>query len=207
MSVPAPSTVAPSPEALLDHRGVPRPPVEVPLSYEQMRLGMAFHEAGHAVLAMAYGMRVLTSELMAWTLDDGRARVTGVTNVQAAAGDVHPWRFAAKCAAGEIAEVQYLLTHRLWTPATGAGCAAEHDREQAIDCLAEWGYRLGRDRVPVGGKSWAMAQGMARRKISRLWPQIRIVAHAINDHTVVTGDGIAALTGMHNPVINEGVAA
>jgi hypothetical protein len=207
MSVPAPSAVAPAPEKLLDHRGDPRGPVEMPLSYEGMRLGLAFHEAGHAVLAMAYGMRVLTSEVMAWTESNGRSRATGVTSTEVQLDSVHPWRFAAQCAAGSLAQVQYLLAYGLWTPQTAVGCAAVHDREQAVDVLAQWGYRLGRDEVPAGGKSWAMVQGMARRKIGCLWPQIRIVAHAINDHTVLSGDDIAALTGIPNPVINKEAAA
>ncbi|MGI5455872.1 hypothetical protein ACQEWB_22360 [Streptomyces sp. CA-249302] len=207
MSVPAPSAVAPAPEQLVDHRGAPRGPVTMPLSYEAMRLSLAFHEAGHAVLALAYDMRVLTSEVIAWTEDDGRPHVTGLTTTEVRLDRVHPWRFAAQCAAGSVAQVQYLLTHGLWTPQTAVGCTAAHDREQAIDVLAEWGYRLDRDKVPVGGKSWAMVRGMARRKISHLWPQIRITAHALSDHTTLSGDDIAALTGMRNPAINEGAAA
>jgi hypothetical protein len=207
MSVPAPSAVAPALEKLMDHRGAPRCPVDMPLTYEDMRLAMAFHEAGHAVLALAYGMRVLTSEVMACRQDDGRLHVTGLTTTEVLLDSVHPWRFAAQCAAGSIAQVQYLLTRGLWTPRTAVACAAAHDREQAIDVLAEWGYRLGQEEAPAGGKSWAMVRGMARRKVAYLWPQIRIVAHAINDRTVVTGADIAALTGMPNPQFNAGVSA
>ncbi|MGW1557581.1 hypothetical protein ACWCQ1_13860 [Streptomyces sp. NPDC002144] len=207
MSVPAPSALAAESEKLVDHRGAPRGSSDMPLSYEAIRLGLAFHEAGHAVLALAYGMRVLTSEVIAWTENDGRPRVTGLTTTDVLVDGVHPWRFAAQCAAGTIAQVQYLLTHGLWTPRTALECAAVHDREQAIDVLAEWGYRLGRDQAPADGKSWAMVRGMARRKVTHLWPQIRTVAHALNDRTVLSGDDIATLTGLPNPLLNEGAAA
>jgi hypothetical protein len=187
-------TTAPAPEELADHTGKPRPSVPMPLSYDQARLGMAFHEAGHAVLAMAYGMRVTTSEVIAWTDEDGFWHVTGRTGTQA--DTIHPWRFAAQSAAGTIAQVQYLMAYGLWTPETAAACEAEHDREYAIDTLAQYGHRLGRDHTPRGGKSWSTAQGMARRKIGHLWREIRTVAHAIDEHTMLTGEDITFLTGL-----------
>ncbi|MEV6541258.1 hypothetical protein [Streptomyces sp. NPDC051665] len=187
-------TTAPSPELLADHTGKPLPVVPKPLSYEQARLGMAFHEAGHAVLAVAYGMRVGVSEVIAWTDEQGLWNVTGHTTSQART--IHPWRFAAQSAAGAIAEVQYLLAYGLWTPQIAASCEAPHDREYAIDVLAQYGYRLGRDHTPWGGKSWSTVQGMARRKIGHLWREIRTVAHAMDEHTMLTGADITALTGL-----------
>ncbi|MFE6484097.1 hypothetical protein ACFVGN_14345 [Streptomyces sp. NPDC057757] len=191
-------------EALADHTGRPRATFDVPLTYDQARLGMAFHEAGHAVLSMAYGMHIIASEVMSWEPEPGFWAVTGKTGHQAQ--DTPPWHFAAECAAGELANVQYLLTYGLWTPERAAACSAVHDRELAIDVLARFGVRLGRDHVPPGGKSWGMVRGMARRKVARLWWEIRTVAHAMDERTVLTGDEIAALTGLVKPPFQGGAA-
>ncbi|MFE0130839.1 hypothetical protein ACFWY6_04515 [Streptomyces sp. NPDC059037] len=198
------NSTAPAPELLVDHTGCPKPRLAMPLTYEQARLGMAFHEAGHAVLALAYGMRVVTSEVIAWTPEEGGWCVTGSTAYETRS--VHAWRFAAQAAAGSIAQVNYLMAYGLWTPERAAGCAALHDREQAIDILAQHGFAIGRGHVPTGGKSWAMVQGMARRKISHLWREISTVAHAMDAHTVLSGDEIAELTGLANPQFGEGSA-
>ncbi|MFF4804028.1 hypothetical protein ACFY1U_37575 [Streptomyces sp. NPDC001351] len=198
------TTMAPAPELLADHTGKPRPFLNMPLTYDQARLGMAFHEAGHAVLSMAYGMHVITSEVIAWEPEPGKWAVTGSTSHQT--HDTPPWRYAAQCAAGEIAHVNYLMTYGLWTPQRAAACAADHDRELAIDVLARFGYRLGRWTVPEGGKSWGMVRGMARRKVGHLWREIRAVAHVMDASTVLTGDEIAALTGLVNPPFEGGAS-
>ncbi|MHC0432022.1 hypothetical protein ACX6XY_17815 [Streptomyces sp. O3] len=194
---------APASGFLADHRGKPKPVFGMPLPVELARLGLAFHEAGHAVLCLAYGRHVATSEVVVWETEDGWAMVG---NTAHQSPSTPPWQYAAMCAAGEIAHVQYLMAYGLWTPQRAYACTADHDREQAIDMLAESGYRLGRDRVPAGGKSWGMVRGMARRKVGYLWREIRTVAHAMDERTVLTGDEIAALTGLPNPP-REGVAA
>lgn len=195
---------APAPEVLLDHRGAPRPTVDMPLGYEQARLGLAFHEAGHAMLAMAYGVHVVSSEVIAWAPAPGSWSVTGNTVYEARRA--HPWRFAAQCAAGELAQVQYLMVAGLWTPERALACAADHDRELAVDVLAQFGYRLGRTTVPEGGKSWGMVRGMARRKVALLWREIHLVAHAMNERDKLTGTEIAALTGLVNTPLTGGSA-
>lgn len=198
-------TMAPTSEELADHTGKPRAAIHMSLSYEQTRLGMAFHEAGHAVLALSYGMHVVTSEVISWnTDDDGGWAVTGSTDLRAE--NTSPWHFAAQCAAGTLAQVQYLMIHGLWTPERAAACAAVHDRELAVDALAQAGYRLGRDHTPEGGKSWGMVRGMARRKVAYRWWEIRNVAYAMNERGVLTGDEIAALTGLGNPPFQGGAA-
>jgi len=194
----------PAPEVLVDHAGRPRTAVDMPLSYEQTRLGIAFHEAGHAVLALAYGMRVITSEVIAWEPEPGRFTVTGRTRNEAAG--TPPWRYAAQLAAGEIAHVTYLMTYGLWTPERAAACQADHDRDNAITTLARFGYALGHPQVSEDGKSWGMVRGMARRKVTHLWNEIRTVALAMDEHTVLTGDDVAALTGMVNPSFGGGAA-
>ncbi|MER6247227.1 hypothetical protein [Streptomyces griseorubiginosus] len=198
------TTMIPAPEVLADHTGKPRPFVDMPLTYEEARLGTAFHEAAHAVLSMAYGMHIITSEVIAFEPEPGMWAVTGNTKHQAQ--NTPPWHYAAQCAAGEIAHVNYLMAYGLWTPERAAACAADHDRELAIDVLAEFGFHLGRDRAPEGGKSWGMVRGMARRKVGHLWQEIRTVAHAMTERTVLTGDEITALTGLVNPPLIGGAA-
>ncbi|MFI1184748.1 hypothetical protein [Streptomyces californicus] len=200
MSIPT----APAPGVLLDHRGNERASFETELTYEQSRLGLAFHEAGHAVVAMAYGMHVITSEVIAWFPDADRWGVTGNTALEAHAA--RPWQFAAQGAAGTVAQVQYLMTYGLWTPDRALSCAAEHDREQVVDVLTGYGHRLGRDHVPTGGKSWGMVRGMARRRINHLWREIHAVAHAMNENTKLTGDDIATITGLTNRPLTGGAA-
>ncbi|MFE7411477.1 hypothetical protein [Streptomyces laurentii] len=198
------NTTAPAPELLTDHRGNPKPAKKSTLAYEQARLGMAFHEAGHAVLAMSYGFPVVSSEVIAWDRGEGGWGLTG--NTVTAPGEVHVWRFAAMCAAGVVANVRYLMIHGLWTPERAAACAAVHDREQAIDTLAAHGFPLCRDRVPAGGKSWGQVRGMAARKVDFLWREVRTVAHAMNENTRLTGEQIAAMTGLTNAPMAGGAA-
>ncbi|MGW8379207.1 hypothetical protein [Streptomyces sp. ODS28] len=194
------TTTAMAPELLPEQR----PTLETPLTRVQTRLGTAYHEAGHAVLSMAYGLYVQSSEVIDQDTDDGGWLLTGITYLTV--DTVPPWQFAAQAAAGELAHAHHLLLSGLWTPQAAAACAAEHDRDQAIAILGQLGHRLGRDHVPAGGKSWGMVRGMARRKVTRLWPQIRAVAHAMNIHTVLSGEDIADLTGLTNTPI-QAVAA
>ncbi|MGF2210525.1 hypothetical protein [Streptomyces albidoflavus] len=190
-------TAPAKPDMLLDHRGAAKTSRESTLAYEQGRLGIAFHEAAHAVVAMSYGMHITTSEVMAWSPEPGRFSVTGRTNVHCHATPA--WHFATQCAAGEVAQVQYLMVYGLWTPERAAACSAEHDREHAIDVVTECGGQLARHHVPLGGKSWGQVRGIARRRVGFLWREIRSTAHAIDAQTVLTGDEIAALTGLTNP--------
>ncbi|MFF4709742.1 hypothetical protein [Streptomyces sp. NPDC001297] len=175
-------------------------PVPSHRTYDQVRRGVAFHEAGHAVLAMVYGMHVVSSEIIARFPEPGLSQVTGCTNVSPPA-DFDVWHFAEQCAAGEIAEVAHLMAAGLWTPERAKACSAPHDRDLAVDVLAARGFTISEDVVPVDGKTWAMVRGMARRKVTHLWPHIHAVAMAMNERTVLTGDDIADLTGLMNPEV------
>ncbi|MBT1184153.1 hypothetical protein HET69_09025 [Streptomyces sp. CJ_13] len=195
---------APEHEELLDHKGNPRAVVDLALSYDQTRLSTAFHEAGHAVLSMACGMHIIKSEIIAWEPETGGWSVTGRTDHEARGVD--PWEFAAQCAAGELASLHFLRVHGLWTPERAAACTADHDRELAIDVLGSFGYQLGRDHTPEGGKSWVAVQVMAATRMLRLWDEITAVANAMAVRDVVTGDEIAALTGLVNHPMSGGAA-
>ncbi|MFE6064779.1 hypothetical protein [Streptomyces sp. NPDC056431] len=196
---------APDPAVLLDHRGNVRPTLPAVLGYEDSRLGLAFHEAGHAVLAMSYGFHLLSTEVVYWEPEPDRWNLTGLTTI-ASEDVIPPWKFGAQAAAGTVAEVRYLMTSGLWTPERAAACDAEHDRRHAIDTAAETGHRIACDHVPPGGKSWGQVRGMALRKIGLLWREIRTVAHAMNEHTKLTGEQVAAMTGLANPPMPGAVA-
>lgn len=201
------TTATPDRDLLVDHLGRPRVAVPTSLTHDQSLLGTAFHEAGHAVLALAQGLHLVSSEVVAWLSGPGQSTVTGRTSFSAARiEDIHPWRFAAQAAAGSLAEVRYLMDHGLWTPERAAACPGTHDRDQAVDVLASMGYRLGVDHVPPGGKSWGQVRGMAWRRINRLWPQIRTVAHAMYETPFLTGEQIAAMTGLTNAPMAGGAA-
>jgi hypothetical protein len=195
---------APGPETLLDHKGRPRPSFDTGLDYAATRLGLAFHEAGHAVLCMAYGYHVVSSEVIAWQPKPGLIRVTGSTVFQTET--FLPWQFAAQAAAGSVAQARYLLAYGLWTPERAAACVADHDREHVTDLLASYGHHLGRNSVPADGKSWAQVRGMALRKVGHLWREIRTVAHAMNENDKLTGEQIAAMTGLTNAPAPGGTA-
>ncbi|MFE1231699.1 hypothetical protein [Streptomyces sp. NPDC058745] len=113
---------------------------------------------------------------------------------------------AAQAAAGTLAEVRYLMTSGLWTPERAAACDADHDRRHAIDIAAESGHSIAWGHVPPGGKSWGQVRGMALRKVGHLWREIRTVAHAMNEHTKLTGEQIAAMTGLTNLPVPGAVA-
>ncbi|MGW8599528.1 hypothetical protein ACWGLB_11395 [Streptomyces sp. NPDC055893] len=195
---------APDPAVLLDHRGNVRPTQYMELNPDQARLGLAFHEAAHAVLAMAYGIHVFSSKVIDWEPEPGAYAVTGKTSFHGVNVDL--WQFAEQCAAGEIAHEMYLMAYGLWTPERAAACTADHDREQAIDTLAGFGYLLGRDHTPAGGRSWTAIQSAASRQVGRMWPEIRTAAHAMSEHTQLTGGQIAAMTGLTNPPMPGSVA-
>ncbi|MER5735090.1 hypothetical protein ABT117_05355 [Streptomyces sp. NPDC002262] len=199
------NTTALNPETEVDHKGNPLPKIKAVLGYEETRLGKSFHEAGHAVLAMAYGFHVVSSEIDVQEPEPGRWDLGGVTMLALKNGDPL-WGFAAQAAAGGLAEVRYLMTYGLWTPERAAVCAAVHDRQHAIDVLTVQGARLACDHVPPGGKSWAQVRGMAMRKVGHLWREIRTVAHAINENTKLTGEQIAAMTGLTHAPMAGGAA-
>ncbi|MCB5177794.1 hypothetical protein [Streptomyces antimicrobicus] len=197
------SHLTPEPEDLLDHTGQRRPTRGMELSARDLRLALAFHETGHAVLGMAYGMRVERVDLFTWQDSPSEGLfATGATTWDA--HGIRPWRFAAQCAAGEAAQGRFLRERGLWTAVNAAACESVHDRELAIDVLAEAGLLLGRSHAPAGGKSWATIQAVARRSVALLWPRIHRVAFALEQHNTLTGDEVARLAGLINPAPEGG---
>ncbi|MEV5597588.1 hypothetical protein [Streptomyces sp. NPDC052496] len=189
---------------LIDHTGAPRPLFFTPQSLDDARLGMAVHEAGHAVLALLYGLRVETTEIIQWTGEDGDWFLTGQTAVNGRR--ICPWDLAAYMAAGEVAHLKHLAGLGWTREQAEAIATADHDREDAVATLARHGFRLGRDHAPHGGRSWASIQAQALDAVDAVWEQITTVARAIAADTKLHGDTVAALVGLPNPESIGGVS-
>ncbi|MFD8078184.1 hypothetical protein ACFV3E_36655 [Streptomyces sp. NPDC059718] len=173
---------------------------EAPLPHRQGLLALAFHEAGHAVLHMAYGVHVIDAELTV-SVDDLGWGGTVNGRVGWLADGVSVWRLTAACAAGQLAQDRFLREAGLWTPGRAAECesGAAHDVGIALDLIATYGPPDAcATRTLPTGRSWGTIGAVAERTVKLLWPQITVVAHALAAHTVLSGDAIAEISGLTN---------
>lgn len=181
---------------LTDHTGAVRPASFNPQTLAEARLGMAVHEAAHAVLGLLYGLHVVSTEIIQWDRPDGGWALTGQTSFEGT--NLCPWKLAAYMAAGEVAHRKH-LGHLGWSrKQADAVATSDHDRDYAIDVLARHGFHLGRDHTPPGGRSWASVQGQALDAVTACWQQITTVARAVEADTKLHGDTVAALAGLPN---------
>ncbi len=183
---------------LIDHEGTPFVPLQVDFTLEDVRLGLAFHEAGHAVLCMAYGIHVITTGIVSWQIENGSWNTVGNTSWEAES--VLCRDIAAQCAAGELAHLRHLRETGRLTAETAQSAEADHDREQAIAILATAGVTLSVDDAPVGGLSWREVSAVAGRQVDALWSQISALAVELT-YRELSGDEAAAVAGMTNPPV------
>lgn len=181
--------------------GTEKPLLKVELPYEITRRAAAFHEAGHAVVAAAYGAHITVTGVIDVPAEGVEWSPTGRTGVD---GPPIPfWRFAAQCAAGERAQARYLKSAGLWSADSEAACAHHDDFEYTAASFQSAGHVLTRDEdLPddaPSGMSWTTACRMADLLLSMLWPQVEAVAAGIDAHGLLTGDQAAALAGATNP--------
>lgn len=180
-----------------DHTGTPFVPVRVDLTVDDVRQGLAFHEAGHAVLCMAYGMRVITTGITTWQNESGRQSTVGMTSWTAESVPCHD--IAAQAAAGEIAHRRHLAETGALTADTERSADAAHDREHAVAILADAGVSLTEHGGPTPNEiSWQEVYAAAEKRVVHLWPQITAVATALVGREL-TGDEAAEIAGMTNP--------
>ncbi|MDG9709668.1 hypothetical protein [Streptomyces sp. DH10] len=100
--------------------GTTKPLLKVELPYELARRSAAFHEAGHAVVAAAYGAHIKVTGVVDVPTGGVQWSLTGRTEFD---GPPIPfWRFAAQCAAGERAQARYLKSAGLWSADSQAVC-------------------------------------------------------------------------------------
>ncbi|WP_327335103.1 hypothetical protein OG582_40730 (plasmid) [Streptomyces anulatus] len=181
----------------VDHTGTPFVPVTADISVADVRRGIAFHEAGHAVLCMAYGMHVITTGIVSWRAENDRWSTVGNTSWESA--NVLCFDIAAQCAAGEVAHLRYLRQSGLASAEMTEAALADHDREQAVAILAEAGVSLTEDGGPTKYEiSWRKVYATAEQRVADLWPQITAVASVLVEREL-TGDEAAEIAGMTNP--------
>jgi hypothetical protein len=194
------SLSAPEPEILLDHTGALRPSVPSPLTAEQIHRGVCFHEAGHAVVDLAFGFHLDFTQAYRWT-QDGYPQYTGYTQVEV--GSAPALRLAVGFAAGEVADLRHLRERGLWSPETAVVAVSDHDRDQALDCLADCGFPIAADHTPRGGMAWSEVLDTARHVVDLLWPLVTVVADALYAHPdgLLTGEQVAALVHLPNPPV------
>ena len=109
--------------------GTEKPLLTVALPYEIARRSAVFHEAGHAVVAAAYGVHITVTGIIDVPAEGVQWSLTGCTEFD---GPSIPfWRFAAQCSAGERAQARYLKSAGLWSADSQAACAHHDDYEDS----------------------------------------------------------------------------
>ena len=195
------SLSVPEPEVLQDHTGALRPRYSSPLTGDQVHRHTSFHEAGHAVVSMAFGLHLVDTQVYREEQDEDRVFFTGNTQVFV---DVVPaLRFAVSLAAGDVAEQRHLREQGLLTDEiAGMRAGQDHDQAHAIATLADCGFRIAADHAPRGGMAWAEVVEVAEWVVDLLWTRISTVGEALYAHPdgVLTGDEVAALVHLPNPV-------
>ncbi|MFI1968237.1 hypothetical protein BLA24_20410 [Streptomyces cinnamoneus] len=180
-----------------------------------LRRSLAVHEAGHAVLNMAFGIpiaeigvrddlgKVPSDGFAAWVRTCGNWSVPYV-------------RYLAMCAAGERAQERWMRELGLWTPerAWVVERCASSDRELVADSLrTARGMELhfGDGNGTAGGMHYATIQTAADSALAHLWDQVLHLAAAVDEHGRLTGRQAAHhadMTGVAIPCDeHEAVAA
>ncbi|MEV4871619.1 hypothetical protein [Streptomyces syringium] len=153
-----------------------------------LRRAIAVHEAGHAVLCMAFGIPVVEIHLRE---DLGRTPGEGGAAWVKNGGtwSVSYMRYAAMCAAGERAQDRWMRETGLWTPqrAWAAERAAGDDRANLAETLRTacgMDLHFGANRP---GVQYGTIQAVADSALSHLWDRALRLAEAIDDHGHLTG--------------------
>ncbi|WP_372412775.1 hypothetical protein [Streptomyces luteireticuli] len=151
------------------------------LTHAQLKEGMAYHEAGHAVAGSLWGFAV-APRIFEVPFPDAEFGI-GYTGETPYSGRVR-WAVAVAhtAEAGNIANQLHLQRTGLWTEDLAVLVSSDHDRLIAVDTLAEVGFTMhhGRDApaesLGADGASWEAVSEQVRRALCRLWPQVEEVA-------------------------------
>ncbi|MEV8103162.1 hypothetical protein ACIQGT_40555 [Streptomyces sp. NPDC093108] len=182
-----------------DHRADPAL-VDSPLSLDQVRAGLAHHEAAHAVVAAALGVPCTRVRVMRVTRPDGTGW-TGATSYENAR--VSAYGLALIAAAGEHGELHHLAAAELLTRATARTACSTHDRDTAISAAGSLGFTIVLDGPapadPDQGATWTEVSEEARDLVAGLWPAVTAVATALLATTdfTLTGDEVSAIVAEH----------
>jgi hypothetical protein len=174
-------------------------PHHVAETADQIIANIAYHEAGHAIIGMTYGMSL--AQLCVRTVDvDGYMGWTGTTRWNTCY--VPHFQLAVELASGEAASKRWMTSTGMPEHTAARHAASPHDRDMAITALAESNYTVTTDGTePANGTSWARAMDAADQAVADAWQQITATAKALiaTPHHVLTGTEVAALTGITNP--------
>lgn len=154
------------------------------LTRDQIVQLIAHHEAGHAVVAAHAGLAVTSLDVRQYDGVDGwwADGITYVTYFPHLADG-----FALQGASGELAARRWLDNQGLLTDDTTTAANGDHDRDQAIELLAEDGIQV----------SWPGIRSRAHDLVTTLWPQIQAVATTAADRGRLSGSEISALLAVH----------
>lgn len=161
-----------------------------------LRRSIAVHEAGHALLDFAFGIRVQEMRIDPGLGKDPDGPPTAYVKVDAC--DVPFLRFAAMCAAGERAQDRWMREQGLWTPAR-AWCVertATDDRAQAAEALKPCGIPVRFADATGRGIHYQTIQDTADAALGHLWPRVLRLAEALDAAGHLTGEEAAHHAGM-----------
>ncbi|MFI1183373.1 hypothetical protein ACH4UT_28025 [Streptomyces sp. NPDC020799] len=160
-----------------------------------LRRAIAVHEAGHAVLDMAFGIPVaeihLCEDLGRYS---GATRGDGTPDAAAWVKTGGEWRvsymrYAAMCAAGERAQDRWMHETGLWTRERAWACerTAGNDREQIEQQLRTCRREVHFSPSPAPGVQYRTVQAVADSALSHLWDRTLRLAAAVDEHGHLTG--------------------
>lgn len=165
----------------------------------ELRNSVAYHEAGHAIIGMTFGMSL--DRLRIYTEDShGYPNWAGSTYWNPCT--VPTLDLVVELAAGEVAAIRYftLLGHHQSLAASRA--ASPHDQALAIRAAARSGYPITFDGpAPAAGTTWERVVAAAEQAVESAWNRITFTAEALLSAPghELSGAQVAALTGMANP--------
>jgi hypothetical protein len=163
---------------------------------DQGRRMAAAHELGHLLTARHFGLRMDSLTLGA-SLDGEQHQVSG-SFIAAHHADQPSRDLAVMFAAGERAANLWLFHERLWTPvrAMAVELMADRDRTAAAALLPAVTFDGGPD-------DYSHLHDAADRTLSLYWDRLTTALDTVVTRDQWTGDEIAALAGLDNPVLAD----
>jgi hypothetical protein len=170
------------------------------------RQAVAVHEAGHAAVALQFGLHLPSVTL----IDPIELRACGhLKEIEGALDNVlldgaTIGEMMTVLAAGERAEDRWLRETGLWTVTRAffAERSAFADRDVARVHLAGYGQGLRFGASSVGAPDaadWWRASGLADAALHGIWDKVLLLANRIAEAGALSGDDAAAVCGMANP--------
>ncbi|MGA5873994.1 hypothetical protein [Streptomyces cinereoruber] len=154
------------------------PPTVLTLDTEQVKWNLAFHEAGHSVAGLVWGVRGLTPQLVA-VEHEGRHGFSGHTHFEVAPG----LEAVTHMAAGGRADRLYLKRTELWSlhrQILEQVTEGEHDRAHAENLLGQC-------------VDWKPVYATVESTLREVWEDVERVAAELHAHERVTDDRLRDL--------------